>query len=49
MYFLQTLCETCFNEDDLKEASSMLVEMFGRFLSDPDMNVKILNTDIIKN
>jgi len=48
MYFLQTLCETCFKEEDLQEASGVLIELFGKYLTDADMNVKFLIYNSLK-
>ena len=39
MYFIELLCESCFNEDHLKGISGDLTQLFEKYISDSDINV----------
>lgn len=39
---METLCEYCFNEEHLKEAANELIQLFQKYIVDPDINVRII-------
>lgn len=41
MYFMEILCEHCFNEAHLKQASGDLVQLFEKYIVDTDITVAI--------
>ena len=41
MYFMEILCEYCFNENHLKQASGDLVQLFEKYIVDTDITVAI--------
>jgi len=41
MYFIELLCESCFNEDHLKGISGDLTQLFEKYITDSDINVAI--------
>ena len=41
MYFMELLCDTCFNEDHLKLAAAELTSLFEKYIVDQDIKVSI--------
>lgn len=41
MYFIEVLCDFCFDEDYLKQSSAYLVQLFEKYISDSDIAVTI--------
>lgn len=41
MYFIEIVCDFCFDEDQLKKSSAFLIQLFEKYISDTDVAVTI--------